>query len=223
VSQEKRKEGRTIIIGDIHGCADELNDLLAEIGATEHDRLISVGDLICKGPDSLAVLKWAMTTPNVRCVLGNHEARFLKHWRLGTRSQEKPYDAETYAQLGGSYEECMQFLNSLPLFIEEPEWSVVHAGLDVRKGSLRNQRSEDLLNLRRIQDLDVPWFETYSREHLVIFGHWARREPVIRRNVVGLDTGCVYGGALTAVILPERRMVSVPARREYRRKPTWTV
>jgi hypothetical protein len=54
-----------------------------------------------------------------------------------------------------------------------------------------------------------------------VFGHWARPEPVVRPNAIGLDTGCVYGGELTAVILPERRLVSVPARRVYQKKEGW--
>ena len=54
-----------------------------------------------------------------------------------------------------------------------------------------------------------------------MFGHWAKPAPIVRRNAIGLDTGCVYGGALTALILPERRLVSVSARRVYQKKEGW--
>ena len=63
--------------------------------------------------------------------------------------------------------------------------------------------------------MDDPWYESYTGETTVVFGHWARPEPVVRENAIGLDTGCVYGGRLTAVILPERNLVSVPAKRAY--------
>ncbi len=76
-----------------------------------------------------------------------------------------------------------------------------------------------------LDDEDAPpLVNPVSREKaLVVFGHWARPEPVVRKNAIGLDTGCVYGGALTALVLPERRLVSVPARRAYRAKDGWPV
>ena len=75
--------GRTIVIGDVHGCYQELQDLLRAVKATPYDRLISVGDLISKGPDSRAVVEWAMKTRNLECVLGNHELRLRRHWLQG--------------------------------------------------------------------------------------------------------------------------------------------
>ncbi|MDE2491321.1 MAG: metallophosphoesterase [Elusimicrobia bacterium] len=213
-------ERRAIVIGDVHGCLDELQDLLRAAGAGPDDRLISVGDLVCKGPDGLGVLDWAMTTPNVEVVLGNHERRLLKHWRRGTLSEEKTYDADVYRQLGSRYDECMRFVARWPLTVSGPGFAVVHAGLDPEK-PLERQSEADLTNLRRLPGTGRPWYESYRDERLIVFGHWARRRPVVRRNAVGLDTGCVYGAALTAVILPERRFVSVPARRAYRRKEKW--
>jgi Calcineurin-like phosphoesterase len=213
-------ERRAIVIGDVHGCLDELGDLLRAAGARPDDRLISVGDLVCKGPDSLGVLDWAMRTPNLEVVLGNHERRLLKHWRRGTRSDEKSYDADVYAQLGARYDECLRFVARWPLTVSGPGFTVVHAGFDPDE-SLERQTGAQLTTLRRLPGTGRPWYERYADERLIVFGHWARRRPVVRRNAIGLDTGCVYGVALTAVILPERRLVSVPARRAYRRKEKW--
>ncbi len=211
--------GRTIIIGDVHGCADELKDLLKAVDARPEDRLISVGDLLSKGPDSRGVIEWALSTPNLECVLGNHELRLLRHWRAGTRSEEKSHDAETYRQLGERYDDAMRFIARWPATLSGPGFMVVHAGFDPREG-LEWQSHAALATIRTLDD-GRPWYEAYRENHLVVFGHWARRQPVVRTNAIGLDTGCVYGGELTAVVLPERRLVSVPARRAYVRKQSW--
>lgn len=211
--------GRTIVFGDVHGCFDELQDLLRAVKATPHDRLISVGDLISKGPDSGAVMRWAMKTRNLECVLGNHELRLRRHWRAGTRSSEKPHDADTYRQLGDLHDAAMLWIDKLPLTISGPGFLVVHAGFDPAEG-LEWQTASQLTNLRRLPD-GRPWYEAYRERTLAVFGHWAKRQPVVRPNAVGLDTGCVYGGSLTALILPERILISVPARRTYVEKKTW--
>lgn len=210
---------RTIVIGDIHGCFQELQDLLRAVKATPDDRLISVGDLISKGPDSRAVVEWAMKTRNLECVLGNHELRLRRHWRAGTRSSEKAHDADTYLQLGDLYEGAMLWIDKLPLTVSGPGFMVVHAGFDPAEG-LEWQSASQLTNLRHLPD-GRPWYEAYRQRTLAVFGHWAKRLPVVRPNAVGLDTGCVYGGSLTALILPERILVSVPARRAYVEKKTW--
>jgi len=211
---------RTIIIGDVHGCIRELETLLKETRAQPQDRLIAVGDLICKGPENAAVLEWAMATSNLTCVLGNHEARFLKYWRTGAEPTEKAYDPMVVEQWGEKLETFMRFLATWPLFVSESDFSVVHAGLDPGRGGFAAQEESCLLNVRAIGD--QPWYERYREDKLIVFGHWARRDPVLRPNAIGLDTGCVYGGALSALILPERRVVTIPARREYYRKTQWS-
>src|SRR5271170_3681817 len=94
------KAARTIVIGDVHGCYDELQDLLHELKVRPDDRLISVGDLICKGPDSARVVAWAMAQTNLDCVMGNHELRFLNCRRRGVIPNIKPSDLATYQQFG---------------------------------------------------------------------------------------------------------------------------
>jgi len=211
--------GRTVVIGDIHGCLEEVHDLLRAVGATRQDRLISVGDLIGKGPDSAGVADWAMGTANLECVLGNHELRYIRAFESGGKPSGKPYDAETLRQLDYRYGPFCAWLRRLPLTIDTGGWMVVHAGLDPRR-PLAAQKPEDLTGVRRLDDL-TPWYERYADPRLIVFGHWVRREPLVRQNAIGLDTGCVYGGKLTALILPERRLVSVKARREYAARKTW--
>ncbi|PIR19482.1 MAG: hypothetical protein COV48_01755, partial [Elusimicrobia bacterium CG11_big_fil_rev_8_21_14_0_20_64_6] len=95
----------------------------------------------------------------------------------------------------------------------------IHAGFDPGEG-LEWQSASQLTSLRRLKD-GRPWYEAYRERTLAVFGHWAKRKPVVRPNAVGLDTGCVYGGSLMALILPERVLISVPARRVYAEKKFW--
>jgi hypothetical protein len=214
------KAARTIVIGDVHGCYDELQDLLRAVKVRPDDRLISVGDLICKGPDSAGVIAWAKAQSNLDCVVGNHELRFLNCRRRGVIPNIKPSDLATYQQFGAGYEDAMRYIARWPLTLSGEGFMVVHAGFDPREG-LEWQSDVQLTTMRRLKDTEEPWYERYADSRLVVFGHWARPEAVVRRNAIGLDTGCVYGGALTAVILPERRLVSVPARRVYVKKEGW--
>ena len=216
----RTQAARTIVIGDVHGCYDELQDLLRAVKAGPGDRLISVGDLICKGPDSRRVIEWAMAQKNLDCVLGNHELRFLNCRRRGVIPNVKPYDLDVYHQFGDAYEEAMRFIARWPLTASGHGFLVVHAGFDPREG-LEWQSDVQLTTMRRLKDTAQPWYELHREKQLVVFGHWAQPEPVVRKNAIGLDTGCVYGGALTALVLPERRLVSVPARRVYQRKEGW--
>jgi len=216
----KKRDQRTIVIGDVHGCYEELQDLLRAVKVRPDDRLISVGDLICKGPDSRRVMEWAMAQPNLECVLGNHELRFLNCRRRDVIPNIKPTDLATYQQLGDKYEDAMRFIARWPLTVSGEGFTVVHAGFDPREG-LEWQSDVQLTTMRRLRDTDEPWYEGYKDSRLVVFGHWAKPEPLVRRNAIGLDTGCVYGGALTALILPERRLVGVPARRAYQNKEGW--
>jgi hypothetical protein len=207
-----RSPKRTIIIGDVHGCSAELADLLKAVNAGPDDDLISVGDLICKGPDSLGVMRWAAAAENLRCVMGNHELRLLNQWRKVPGTPVKSYDAETIRQLGSEYGSCMEFISTWRYYWAEQDFLVVHAGIDSRK-SLAEQDKSDLVHLREIEG--APWFESYREKRLIVFGHWAARGLVDRPNAIGLDSGCVYGGKLSALILPERRVVSVPAHKTY--------
>ena len=110
-----------------------------------------------------------------------------------------------------------------PLWIEHDEFLAVHGGVRPDR-ALEETSVEELVNMRtwdgtgeNLQSMqNPPWFEFYKGRKLIVFGHWAALGGVVRKNVIGLDTGCVYGGTLTAVELPERKIVSVRAKRAYR-------
>jgi len=209
--------GRTVVVGDIHGCYDELQDLLGRVGFAADDRLICVGDLVVKGEKSREVLDLFASDARLSSVLGNHDRAVLRGLRgeAGLKaSQEK-----CVRELEGGRERYAAFLGSLPRFLDLGSHVVVHAG--VRPGvPLASQDEDDLVELRtlgpdRASREGVAWYEVYDGPQTVLFGHWpaapVRRGP----RALGLDTGCVYGYRLTAYLLEEDRLVSVPARRAY--------
>jgi serine/threonine protein phosphatase 1 len=209
---------RTVVVGDIHGCYEELLDLMDRVGLAAGDHVISVGDLVTKGPGNAAVIDFFRAEKNRRAIIGNHERVLLQKY-LGIDVKLESHHAQAIADFGARLGEYMKWVAALPPYIDLGDYLVVHAGL--RPGrSLVEQEITDLTEIRQIviEDKETPWFDVYDGDQTVIFGHWVFNEPVVRENAIGIDTGCVYGGRLTACVLPERHLVSVPARRAYARK-----
>ena len=206
---------RTIIFGDIHGCLAEWQELLAKVSATSEDQLISIGDLVCKGPSTKNTLDLAMSLPNFQCVMGNHEWSLLKRWKKGTlEKSSNSYQKKAIKELSDNLDHYMNYIDQFPFYLKFPDFNVVHAGLrpDI---ALKDQKKSDLMTLRTVPPDKKPWYEYYDKPKLIVHGHWAVQGLVVRDNVIGLDTGCVYGKKLTAVILPEREIVSVNAKKVY--------
>ena len=209
---------RTIVIGDIHGCYDELEDMLAEVRFNTDDRLVSVGDLITKGPKSREVLERFMSDPQFSAVMGNHDLALRRKWN-GEKIKLKDSQKPTNKELKKDKERYLAYLNSLPFMIDLGTHLVVHAG--VRPGvALHSQTSEDLTELRsmgkdRSARDGTPWYDVYEGEKVVLFGHWPGPKPRRGKQAIGLDTGCVYGNELTAYIIETGEFKTVPARRRY--------
>jgi diadenosine tetraphosphatase ApaH/serine/threonine PP2A family protein phosphatase len=210
--------GRTIIIGDIHGCFDELEDLLKLVELQPADRVIAVGDLIVKGPKNREVLDRFIDDDRFAAVVGNHDRALRQYWR-GEPLRLTKEQGITARQLEPQRERYSEYLRSLPFTINLGSHLVVHAG--VRPGvPLRRQMAADLTELRTMganpsSRKGVPWYEVYRGARVVLFGHWPARAPRIARRAIGLDTGCVYGGRLTGYIIESKQFVSVPARYPY--------
>jgi hypothetical protein len=238
---------RTIIIGDVHGCATELAALLDRLGPTTDDQVIMVGDLVVRGPDPLGVLSLVRQI-GAQVVRGNHEARLLR-WRAAHRAQT----GGTGSGLAGSEARLLKakwltqtaeqidpegwaLIESLPLWIDLPahDLRVVHAGLEPGV-PLADQAERHLLTIRTVDQAGRPsdrreggqrWGACYEGPPQVVFGHNADFKPQLHPWATGIDTGCVYGGALTALVLPAgepvpelaRRadaLVTIPARQSY--------
>ncbi|MFH9817524.1 polynucleotide kinase-phosphatase [Streptomyces sp. NPDC017230] len=222
------------IIGDIHGCAAELESLLGKLGYTdgvhpEGRTAVFVGDLVDRGPDSPGVLRRVMSmvrSGSALCVPGNHEnkyGRFLK----GRKVQHTHGLAETIEQMDGESEEfraeVREFIDGLVshYVLDGGRLVVCHAGLPekyhgrtsgrVRShalyGDTTGETDEFGLPVR------YPWAEDYRGRAAVVYGHTPVPEATWLNNTICLDTGAVFGGKLTALRWPERELVDVPAER----------
>ncbi|MFP4283327.1 MAG: metallophosphoesterase [Opitutales bacterium] len=214
--------GRTVIIGDVHGCIAELEQLLGKLRVDEQDDLLFLGDLVNKGPDSAAVVRLARER-RARCVRGNHEVRLLRYRRTGAASALKGKDLATVKQLTAA---DWAYLETMPLLIELPEFSAVavHGGFAPRAQHWRRQPEEIVTQVQVIDSNGEPrkrseaprgrpWADFWEGPEFVLYGHTPRREVYRRTGSIGLDTGCVYGGALTAFCFPHRTLHQVPAER----------
>lgn len=211
-------ESRTIVVGDIHGCFDELMDLLDKLDFGASDRIVSVGDLITKGPKNGEVLELFMTDSRFETVIGNHDLAFRRFWS-GEEVELKSSQKETHKELKNEKDRFMPYLNSLPFMIDLGSHLVVHAGLRPNV-ELHSQTTEDLTQIRTLgEDREskdsTPWYEVYDGEKVVLFGHWPAPEPRRGKMALGLDTGCVYGHQLTAYTIETDELNSVPARQTY--------
>ena len=221
----------TIVVGDVHGCLDELRRLLAASGYAPGERLVLAGDLVAKGPDSPGVLQLAREE-GAEAVLGNHDDHVLRA-RAVARGEVPPPSkgvrAEHQQVADGLSRPDWKFLESLPLFLrlgpEQPggaDTVVLHAGA-VPGVTIEEQQREHLISMRSIDDQGQPtkriegrpWAKVWPGPERIVFGHDAVRGLQQYPFALGLDTGCVYGKRLTAVRLPERRLISVDARRAY--------
>ena len=209
---------RTIVVGDIHGCYDELTQLLEKVNFGEDDRVVAVGDLITKGPKNREVLELFMTDARFSTVIGNHDLALRRKWN-GEKIKLKPSQKATHKELKREKEVYVSFLNKLPFTIDLDTHLVVHAGLRPNV-ELYSQTTDDMTRLRSLgKDLEsrngTPWYDVYDGDKVVIFGHWPSPEPRRGKKAIGLDTGCVYGHNLTAYIIETDEFVSVPAHRAY--------
>lgn len=183
--------GRTLFVGDVHGCSTELAALLEK---ADPDRVVLVGDLFTKGPDPRGVWK-LIRRWDCEAVLGNHDATVLKTWTPGQQLPRKAF----------------RWLASRPHMIRERRFLAVHAGVNPERPA-RTTRKE-AMHLRDWRGR--PWWEQYRGKRLVVHGHHAREGLADRRKhgVLGLDTNCVGGGRLTGYMLEQDAIVSVRGRR----------
>src|SRR3989344_3910458 len=119
-----------VVIGDIHGCFDELMELLEKIGPGENDEIIALGDIVDRGPASDKVVNFFMNAKNARTLMGNHER---KHYRYSIGKspihRSQLLAVEQFKKAGMDYNRILDFFKNLLLYIELPEAILAHAGL----------------------------------------------------------------------------------------------
>jgi hypothetical protein len=215
--------GRLIAVGDIHGCDREFEDLLDKLDLKKNDRLILLGDLINRGPDSDRVVGLARECATAS-LLGNHELRLLNFRKTDDPSHLKKYDYDTMRQLSSK---DWDYLESMKLTYEDQELGVVfvHGGfLPDRPWQKQPARIVTRIQVvdkageprKRSEAPEAPhWSELWSGPPFVVYGHTPRPDVSRTQWTLGIDTACVLGGSLTAYILPEKRIVQVKARERY--------
>ncbi len=236
------RHGPFDIIGDVHGCYDELALLLGRLGyevtadgtAASHPAgrtAVFVGDLVDRGPATPAVLRLVMgmtAAGSALCVAGNHEAKLVRALR-GRDVTVGHGLAESLAQLAAAGEgfaaEATAFMDGLlgHIVLDDGKLVIAHAGLPeamhgrasaaVRAfalyGDTTGETDEYGLPVR------YPWAEDYRGPAMVVYGHTPVPAAEWVNGTICVDTGCVFGGKLTALRYPERELVSVPAGRVY--------
>lgn len=222
------------IIGDIHGCASELDSLLGKLGYTDGVHpdgrtAVFVGDLVDRGPDSPGVLRRVMAmvkSGNALCVPGNHENKYGRHLR-GRPVRPTHGLAETLAQMDGESAEFRrevgEFIDGLVshYVLDGGKLVVCHAGLPEKyHGRTSGRVRSHALYGETTGETDefglpvrYPWAEDYRGRAAVVYGHTPVPEATWLNNTICLDTGAVFGGKLTALRWPERELVDVPAQR----------
>jgi hypothetical protein len=226
---------RTVIVGDVHGCRSELDRLLEKIALGSDDKLYFVGDLVGRGPDTAGVLKLVRRCRAV-VVRGNHEHKLLMFRYARKSDQEHPKLSRALRRIGRRLDESQwRILEAMPVWFDVPEHElrIVHAGVvpghavqDLDPGLLMSIRGLTQDGQPTVVRGFVPWGARYEGPPHIVFGHNASPQIQVHPWATGIDTGCVYGGRLTAVVLRqgermppvnERKsvLVSVAARRAY--------
>ena len=220
--------GRTLFIGDLHGCATEFRALLDAMAYDPRsDRLFLTGDAFTRGPDPMGV--WRLIEAlHPQMVMGNHDERlmiWLKEIVKGRRPTLKlPNQQETVNAITPVADAVLDWLQCLPLWIEEDRFLLVHAGINPTKGCKGTKRDE-FLTIRTWPPnggiVGSRWHDALPEtDKLIVFGHDAPGGLVVKKRtdglpyLIGLDSGCVYGNQLSGYILEEDRIVQMVSTRD---------
>jgi protein phosphatase len=232
------------IIGDIHGCIDELRDLLVQLGYQmdgdiarhpEGRRVVFLGDLNDRGPGSIRVWKIAIASieaGTARYVPGNHDSKFARYL-MGRHVQLTHGMAETAREFLGLPERERRILGRKigDLLAETPPYRILDAGrLVVAHAGIEawmiGKVNHEVSSFARFGEptgehsrwgfpIRRDWAADYQGKALVVYGHTPVHTPEFRNNTINIDQGCAFGGALTALRYPERTIISIPAHAVY--------
>ena len=206
---------KTYVIGDIHGCYDEFIELTKQIGITDDDLIISLGDIVDRGPKSVELFEYFRKRKNSIVLMGNHERKHLKG--ILSYSQEI-----VKVQFGRKYNEFLHWLQSLPYFYETDSAIIVHAFFE-HDQKLYDQKEEVLAGttsgsryLESKYEEGKYWNDFYKGEKPIIYGHQVVGEEIkIKSNTYGIDTGACHAGMLTAIELPSFTIHQIKVEKDY--------
>jgi len=206
---------RTVVVGDIHGCFDELIELIGALRLRPDDVLVAAGDVVDRGPSPGDVVDFLRSRPRTVVIMGNHERKHVRG--IYSYAQEI-----TRLQMGDHYASAVEWMSTLPYFFENEHVRVVHAAL-IPRIPLALQKEEILCGSttgeKELQALfpGERWYDRYTDATPVAFGHhvvgpWPM---ILDDRVFGLDTGACHGGRLSALSVPDFTIHSVEARADH--------
>jgi protein phosphatase len=240
----KHEHGPFDIIGDVHGCFDELTDLLSLLGYQTGPagswlhpagrKMVFVGDLVDRGPKIPEVVRLVMDSVksgSALCVPGNHDVKFMrKIWGKDVQITHGLADSlkqfEAYEQhYRGFSRVAAEFIDALVshYVFDDGKLVVAHAGMkETMQGRGSGAVREFALfgeTTGETDEFGLPvrfnWAAEYRGPAAVVYGHTPVPEPEWLNRTINIDTGCVFGGKLTALRYPEKELVSVPAKQTY--------
>ena len=212
---------KTYVIGDVHGCYQTLKALLDKISPDpQTDVVVFLGDYVNRGPDSKKVISELLRLQrqfrHFMALMGNHEFMLLNYLAgrdqefflmMGGRQTLESYgidDSSRSSLLSRLSQDHLRFLNDLPAYWEDEDYIYVHGGL--QPGVHLTQQTTEWLLWAREKFIK----SDYDFGKRIVFGHTPFNTPRIEPNKIGIDTGAVYGGRLTCLVLPNLEFVSVP-------------
>ncbi|WP_164214978.1 bis(5'-nucleosyl)-tetraphosphatase PrpE [Virgibacillus sp. YIM 98842] len=229
------------IIGDIHGCLDELYELFEKMGYEwnnagyihkEGRTPVFLGDITDRGPNSLGVIRlvyhMVVVRKNAYYVPGNHCNKLYRFFKgnpvklnNGLETTAAEYEALNSGEKSTIRDQFMQLYEAAPLYLQFPDAGAViaHAGIKesligrkdkkvktfVLYGDITGETHADGRPIRR------DWAKHYKGDQWIVYGHTPVKKPRIVNRTINIDTGCVFGNALTAFRLPEEATISVPS------------
>jgi protein phosphatase len=240
-NNRKRETGPFDIIGDVHGCCDELEQLLQQLGYERNNgdpwvhpggrKAIFVGDLVDRGPRIVDTLRTVMSMSqagSALCVPGNHDIKLKRKLEGRDVTVSHGFDrtlAELEQQTPEFRADVQKFLDGLVshYVFDDGRLVVAHAGMKAEMQGRGSAKVRDFAlfgeTTGETDEFGLPvrynWAAEYRGRASVVYGHTPVPEPEWLNRTINIDTGCVFGGKLTALRWPEKELVSVPAMQTY--------
>lgn len=218
-------QNRIIIYGDLHGCFEEFIELRNKINPTVFDREIVLGDILDKGPFEIELLRY-LRENKIESILGNHEDKYIRYFKHLKLFEETGKEIEV--KLSASQSELfnklnrndLEYLESFPSFLKIENLTLVHGGLtnDIDLENLSKKDIKMIVRLRYLNENNIVshvnhkneynerWAKFYDgNQGIVVYGHQIFDDVMYDKFSIGIDTGCVYGNKLSAMIVTDTK------------------